>query len=770
MPPKKDYVVDDNHPFIVFEPITNTYTDTETKEERTVVVGYEPQLEGGLTAEILETGNLGVLMDFWEKNEDKLTDNEKKYMQARSKAATEVENLRTKALSDIAEGKVTQGPEPDETGGYIGFSGLKSPGVQTSGNGCWSVAYSMLLKSRGVDIDQAQIRGWRPDRTKDDSPEPQLGAGAAKARNSASAKMNTDTVNSIDEMSDLLMQVLPNTSMSTATMNPLVLSDIKVDGRELDPGNQADQEAILAINKEYDAQAEEFLRSTINRAIKEDHSPVALMHKGHYMTITGISPDGKMVRCEDSQGSKENLTKEIPISQIIKDSLHARVVNNRVIPPGGFKLTWLHDLKMPEYSKRQEQSPSISTADANYASIDESGKITVDVPAKDPANNNYGNKNLGQLEGKGINYPVAMDMKKLSDALGGKNVECVTGLNGKYRMGDYDTYYPKKAYYGKDPALIQELQAAVNKQSQPHQFDSDFLNTFNSLKQKLAFSEKQQSNPQVVKGVLTEDVNKLTGMISNDPYLKKEFFDASFGNNFNVNPYLATKNLVDKIDNVFGISASMDPQQQRKNFQNMMDNANYVLQRQNSQPQTQPVTQPETPPQQLVDEGTMYINQRWAELSNPQRNYSAQEKQQLLAEILAISEIGARQRVKGIKQPVYNENEYTQLTQRILNDEAFNRLVADGNDANIIRAKDTKKLVSGLAQTIKDLNYEKKFDISGREALVQKRRPPEQVPIPISESRDRVTIRNMKKHLMQSGMLQRAEANPRQRLKNQLIL
>ena len=123
--------------------------------------------------------------------------------------------------------------------------------------------------------------------------------------------------------------------------------------------------------------------------------------------------------------------------------------------------------------------------------------------------------------------------------------------------------------------------------------------------------------------------------------------------------------------------------------------------------------------QQPMDEGEMYINQRWEQLSNV--NLNAGERKSRLAEILAISEMGARQRVKGIKNPVYDTNEYLALTNRILNDEAFNRLVDNGNDINIIRVSDTKKLVSGLARTVKEIKNEKRYDISDRQKLVQKR-------------------------------------------------
>ena len=768
MPPKgSNIVVDDNHPFIEFKPITEIQHDSTTNEPYTVTVGYEPQIEN-LTPEILETGDLATLMDFWAKNETKLNENEKKYMQARIKSATEIEALKNKALNDIAEGKVTQGPELDGAGGYIGFSGLKSPGVQTSGNGCWSVAYSMLLKSRGVELDQAQIRGWRPDRTKDADQAPEHDTGAFRARNSASAKMNMDAVNSIDEMSDLMMQVLPNTSMTTVTVNPLLVSDLLVDGKQLNPKSNADQKDIQIINQNYDAQAELFLRNVINKAIKDDHSPVAIMHKGHYMTITGISPDGKTVRCEDSQGSPDKLTKYIPVSNIINDSLHERVLENGdIIQPGGFKLTWLHDLKVPEYDKKQEQSPDIIPGSFKYTHMDDKGNLNIDVPANDPENGNYGNKNLGQLEGKGIAYPVTLNMKELSDALG-KNVTGITGVGGSYRMGDYDDYYPKKIYYGKDPELIQQLKAGVNNQTTSAQvYDGDTTqNMMNSaLAQQMQNQQTQnQMNQQTQNQMNQQMQNQMNNTVQQPVNQTQPVNQAQPQTNATRDPQApfdpglinALKNLKNKgqqvnktdpiatqrtalkpdLDNLIAeikkdnrvIEAFRDPawEQNINNTYNVASDLttycdNLVNNISNTVGINLGANAPDVQRPKPIDPGTEYINQRWAALNDPTRNDSPLEKKQMLAGIIALSEMGARQRVRGINPPVYNESEFQAITARIMDDEAFNRVIANGNDVNIIRSKDTKKFVSAVARTVNSIKAEKKYDISGREKLVQKR-------------------------------------------------
>lgn len=451
----KNIKVDSAHPFIEFDTVYNTYYDKQEKRDRTVIIGRTPLVQG-LTDDILMTGDLNTLKTFMQENQDKLNDNEKAYMQARIEASETIDSLRKKAYSDIAEGKQPQGPEPQNQNGYIGFPELRSPGVQSSGNGCWSVAYSMLLKSRGVDLSQENIRCWRPDQTKNPVEKAQQ---LESARNALIYRMNTDGANTISQNSDLMTQVLPNTEMRTVKVSePPHEKYFTVDGKK------TTEKDFEKIKENYIDQSTRFFVNIVNKAIKEDHSPIAITYHGHYMTITGISPDGTKIRCEDSFGSTaKDRTKYYDVKSVVEDAMTVRKLENgEKLPPTGYELTWLHDLKVPEYDKRNEQALDIEEIQNRFISLDEGGNLTVDAPLTVQNASNNGSASEGQLEGKGLEFPVQMDMKELSDALGGKKIVNLINPDGAYQMGQYDTYLPNKVYYGKDPQLQQYRQNSVD--------------------------------------------------------------------------------------------------------------------------------------------------------------------------------------------------------------------------------------------------------------------------------------------------------------------
>ncbi|MCR5103649.1 MAG: YolD-like family protein [Eubacterium sp.] len=942
--------VDSAHPFIKFDNVLHTYVDTETSQERTVVIGHSPIIQG-LNDDILITGDLNTLQNFMQENEGKLNDQEKAYMKARIESAEKVDSLRKKAYSDIAEGKQTQGPEIDEAGGYIGFSELRSPGVQSSGNGCWSVAYSILLKSRGVDLSQEHIRGWRPDQTKNPVEKNQQNE---RNRNSLMYRMNTDGVNTISQNSDLMTQVIPNTEMRTVKISePPIESSIKVDGKA---PNRQDFEKI---KENYIEQSTRFFENIVTKAIKEDHSPIAITYHGHYMTITGISPDGKRIRCEDSFGSKpEDRTREYYIKDIVNDSMSARVLENgENLPPTGYELTWLHDLKVPEYEKKNEQKPDIEAVQERFVTLDDDGNITVDVPVTAKTASNNGNVSEGQLEGKGVEISVIMDMKELSNALGGKQVADAIDSDRPYNMGHYDTYLPKKLYYGKDPQLQQYRQSNVGMQSgsgqpivtqstvtqstttqptaiainpdfyatvrklnrmayeqkrtnfntgtinknpimsamfmtdyknlkthiknnqvllssmqpnweqdfdakfmenpedfiyditsefsnrfnipktQNRDYDSQFVSSYFRLKGKIENAEKAKQTPQVADKYINQDVSRLLNHISNDAYLLKEFYGdyQIYNQSYSPNPIISTKGFLNSIEEKLELSKYYDingnklqnpdltqkeiefqnslkvqsqqtetlPNQQHqfdpefisvlislkdkvqfvteekmlKNsaaarlegdfevliqqikkdpyisnsfnsqnwenelkigfqndpapftnrvIENLSNNLGLNAQLQQSvmdQPTTTPTANPKLKRININDVDNQ-IEQRWRFMRdniNKSGTLTAPGRKNMLAEIVALSEIGARKRAKGNEKPTASPEEVADFTKQIKKNEAFNRLIANGNDLNIIKSQDTKKLLKGLVRTIWDIEDERRYDISDKKNLVQKR-------------------------------------------------
>jgi len=448
---------DNPRPFVKFQKLTQVVIDDKTKQPvinpRTgkpveAVIGYKPLLrKGGLTEEILNTGNLKTLEEFWEDHEEDLNEAEKEYMEARLTTAREVNRLGDAAKADLAEGKTAPRPEPDEKDGFVGFSNLKYPNTQTSGNGCWSCSYSLLLKSRGVDLSQEKIRAWRPDRSKDTTKDEKR-IGIQRKRNAASFRMNTDGVNGLMENADLLGQVLPNTSMAQISMKPLVPDELTVDGK------QVDKKQYQTILKYYQEQMKTRLTDTIRQAIEVDKSPVALSIDGHFVTITGISKDGKTIRYEDSLPAKgKTITQTMAMDEIVHRATEDhKSWSGHTVGPKGLSLTWIKDINVPEYGKRAEEKPVIHAEEPGLVTLDENGKITVDVPATHESANAMGDMATGQIEGKGVSYPVTLKQEELTKLMGGKPFFSV-GIGGGYTMGYADVYYPGRIYYKNDPEL-----------------------------------------------------------------------------------------------------------------------------------------------------------------------------------------------------------------------------------------------------------------------------------------------------------------------------
>ncbi len=450
---------DNPRPFVRYEKITQVVIDDKTKKPvinpRTgkpveAVIGYKPLLrKGGLTEEILNTGNLETLEEFWEDHGEELNEPEKEYMEARLNTAREVKRLGDASKADLAEGKTAPRPEPDEKDGFVGFSDLKYPNQQTSGNGCWSCSYSLLLKSRGIDLSQEKIRAWRPDRSKDRTVKSKDN-GIQRKQSAASYRMNTDGVNGLMENADLLGQVLPNESMAQITMKPLVKDELFVDG---EPVDNAQYKTILVYYKE---QMKAQLTDQIRKAIQVDKSPVALAIDGHFVTITGISKDGKRIRYEDSLPANGKITGTMTMDELVHRATEVhKSWGGRTAAPNGLSLTWIRDINVPEYEKRKKEKPVIHAEEPGLVELSETGKVTVDVPTTHESANAMGDMATGQIEGKGVSYPVTLKQEELTKLMGGKPFFSV-GIGGGYTMGYADVYYPGRIYYKKDPMLTND--------------------------------------------------------------------------------------------------------------------------------------------------------------------------------------------------------------------------------------------------------------------------------------------------------------------------
>ena len=402
----------------------------------------EPQPIGPtLTEEIVSTGNLVKLKQFRKDNFKKLNDREKEFLNRLISSAGNVEKQRKEAMVQIAYGeKPPIGQElelqTDGKDGFIGFENLKLKEPQTSHNGCWSCAYSLLLRSRGVNLSQEDIRAFRAD------------MGDTKASAGYRSRMNTDTVNNIFENGDLLMKVLPNTAMRQLTISPLAdMPLILKQKNEPDRALKKDERELF--EQYYIAQTREKLVKVIREALTTDKSPVAINCSNHYLTITGISKDGHRIRVEDSAVDKEgHATRILDLEDVIKQGVFGKVGAAK-INATGLSLCWLKDIKPIEYGKVTEENSDLYEK-PDTVRVEQDGTIRYNIEGKQNLSLSK-NPAEGQIEGSSLTEFMYMDQQDMPGLMGGI-VEGFGAVN-TIMVGSEETYYPNKVFLMKDPAL-----------------------------------------------------------------------------------------------------------------------------------------------------------------------------------------------------------------------------------------------------------------------------------------------------------------------------
>ncbi len=471
----------------LFDPFTFAYKRTynpKTKQYSWVRL-VSPQIPD----EILTTGNAEILRAFYEAHKDTLTPADLKYMHVRMLTAFKLDQLERKAKEQLGRGEAPPRPEVTREKGYIGLGSIKLSERQTSNNGCCSCGLHLLLKSRGIDLTQEEIRAYRPDFKPGE-----------EQKMSAQRRMimDSDSTNYVFDQADLIQKVLPNTCMTNVTINPMT-EFYKVEGGAVKPPSPLDdpgyytmtpkeQQTRLAewqkednrfraqVRKAYSEQVRQQLGDIVRKALTEDRSPIVLNTGGnHFITITGIREDGKKLRVEDSIGSKEGATNYLLVDDLIKLNLG---MNGK-----GMTLTWLKDLPTPEYvpespdkaqgekDQAREEKMTENLAAAEQASgkalfenskecikVTGDGSLTVkDVPGTNITTSDKPKPGLGMLKGLSVNDSLKLDQTLIQQTLGGGtlkgDVENPNSPEAEIYLGSQEFYYPKKLCCKGDPAL-----------------------------------------------------------------------------------------------------------------------------------------------------------------------------------------------------------------------------------------------------------------------------------------------------------------------------
>lgn len=266
----------------------------------------------------------------------------KRYLDYRIDKLKILNDVINKAEENMQNRKVENAKISPE---LIMVDNVLQPEMQHTGNGCWSVALSALLKHRGVDLAQNVIRAYRPDATK------VVGDNT----------FNFDSPNQISSYTGMIQEVLPNTAVNEASYSQHAVN------RMWSKTETNDQVKKCA----------EKMKETLKHALKEANGPVALLVGNHYRTIYGFKEDrsGDIVYLNDPMDSTVKSKKLHELANgaithipILKDGKEAYSDSCT------FTVSWLTDLKnekgVVQYSPRMNNSKVTYDKDGKLQSKD----------------------------------------------------------------------------------------------------------------------------------------------------------------------------------------------------------------------------------------------------------------------------------------------------------------------------------------------------------------------------------------------------------------
>ncbi len=251
--------------------------------------------DGVIPREIMNTSNVEEISDFLTVYSDELNDINPLYVEYLKRQTESVLKIEGMAKGLKNGGQPVPVPVTKRRGGSV--IPINQEEHQTSGNGCWSVAYSNLLQSQGIKLSQQEIRAYR--QTKDP-------VAAGKLTEAEAEILFNDKVANPFEKRDILHTLLPGKAM---------------------------QEVVFSFTEEGDRKTqlkrtEDFLKKHIKEALDVNHSPVALLVGGHYQTIVGYNGDTLLYK--DSL-PHEDLIGRLTPPNTTYDDLSFRSLAERVI-------------------------------------------------------------------------------------------------------------------------------------------------------------------------------------------------------------------------------------------------------------------------------------------------------------------------------------------------------------------------------------------------------------------------------------------------------
>ncbi|SEF80060.1 Uncharacterized protein YjbI, contains pentapeptide repeats [Eubacterium ruminantium] len=315
-----------------------------------------------IPAEIRNTGNPETIENYIAENNANLSYDQKVHLRKHKDATMKSDNIKT-LIMQAEEDKINRISEEADVTEEIDILGsrpkvtvkgaenveidISQPEKQTSGCGCWSCAAQMFIASRGIDnVTQEDIRNYRPNLTKEEK---------ILNDDEDDSRYNYDEEKNLFEMGDSVLAFAPNSMMHQMDITPYTRAE----------------ESKGISGASYVTNTVNLLKKQIIHAIKVDHSPVALLQPGHYITIVGI--DGDKIKFKNSRTKEDyaaNYTFEASLTDFVKSQFLDKPENARK----AIQITWMSDIKLSKDGKKIHGVPS------EYAEMNPDGTVKLPPP------------------------------------------------------------------------------------------------------------------------------------------------------------------------------------------------------------------------------------------------------------------------------------------------------------------------------------------------------------------------------------------------------
>jgi len=217
--------------------------------EKEMLKGAEYNYSGQIPNTIRSTSSIRELENFKETHPN-LSTGDKQYID--SHIATE------KFYKKLEETKITAEPKGPVTrnDGTVILEHIHLDTLQNQGMGCYSCSAMLLLQSRGLNLDQRQIRNYRMESSNEfsDFEEKERTTG--------------DVMGNIINIGGIATRCLTNTAVHERTYTDISTAG---EGTKLKVAND--------------------IRNTVIKALNVHKSPISVLKDGHYITVVGYNPN-----------------------------------------------------------------------------------------------------------------------------------------------------------------------------------------------------------------------------------------------------------------------------------------------------------------------------------------------------------------------------------------------------------------------------------------------------------------------------------------------